>query len=279
MAYLITHNQSRIYYARSGKQGAQPLVFIHGFTCDSSHWQTQVAHFEAEYDVICLDLGGHGRSHSEVDFCSITAYADDVITLIKTLAIERPILVGHSMGCRVSICVASQYQAVAGLVLIDAGAAVEKDQLEAVLSGVHDLVNNVGYADFMKMMFEAMFIDDNHEQLKQAVTQQAMNFSPEIGMKLGTSMMKWEAEEQNAALEKIHVPILGICATVLGLYFTREPVEKDVYDDWAKMMMAKTPQIDVVNMLDTGHFVMQERPQELNRLLQDFVEQVLAVAS
>ena len=43
------------------------LVFVHGWTCDSSSWDGQVPAFSGDYRVITLDLPGHGRSDSPPD--------------------------------------------------------------------------------------------------------------------------------------------------------------------------------------------------------------------
>ena len=43
------------------------LVFVHGWTCDSSSWAAQVEAFAKRYRVIALDLPGHGQSQSPAD--------------------------------------------------------------------------------------------------------------------------------------------------------------------------------------------------------------------
>lgn len=43
-------------------EGPLALVFVHGWCCNHTHWQHQIAHFAKDYQVVTLDLGGHGTS-------------------------------------------------------------------------------------------------------------------------------------------------------------------------------------------------------------------------
>src|SRR6185436_18552477 len=56
----------KIHSASTGS-GSAAVVFIHGWTCDSSSWTAQVPEFAKKYRVITLDLPGHGRSQSPAD--------------------------------------------------------------------------------------------------------------------------------------------------------------------------------------------------------------------
>ncbi|MDW3206631.1 MAG: alpha/beta hydrolase [Alphaproteobacteria bacterium] len=73
-------------------------ILVHGAGCDHSIWGGQnryIAHHGAS--VLSLDLPGHGRSPGPA-IDSIGGLADFVIRVVDSLEIERPILIGHSMG-------------------------------------------------------------------------------------------------------------------------------------------------------------------------------------
>ena len=75
------------------------LVFIHGAGFDHSVWTLFARHFSRhDWNVIALDLPGHGRSEGPV-LVSIEAMASWTIELIDTLGLNSVALVGHSMGC------------------------------------------------------------------------------------------------------------------------------------------------------------------------------------
>ena len=54
-----------IHYEVYGK-GEPTLVFIHGWSCDRSYWRAQVEYFAKQYQVITIDLAGHGESETTV---------------------------------------------------------------------------------------------------------------------------------------------------------------------------------------------------------------------
>ena len=54
-------------HSSSTGAGAGTIVFVHGWTCDSSSWTGQVPAFAKKYRVITLDLPGHGKSGSPKD--------------------------------------------------------------------------------------------------------------------------------------------------------------------------------------------------------------------
>ncbi|MFD1564608.1 alpha/beta fold hydrolase [Haloarchaeobius amylolyticus] len=89
-----------IYYETSGD--GQPLVFVHGGWMDGSAWEPQVDHFDDEYQVVTLDVRGHGNTGAtDVDQYSIELFTDDLEALFSHLEIERPICCGISLGSMV----------------------------------------------------------------------------------------------------------------------------------------------------------------------------------
>jgi pimeloyl-ACP methyl ester carboxylesterase len=50
-----------IHYEVHGT-GLPALVFVHGWTCDRSYWGRQIGHFARKYQVVAVDLAGHGES-------------------------------------------------------------------------------------------------------------------------------------------------------------------------------------------------------------------------
>jgi len=75
-----------------------PVVFLHGIGSGARSFAPQIASFAAAgYQPIALDLPGYG-AREPVDAMSFEAIAEDVELTISRNALERPVLVGHSMG-------------------------------------------------------------------------------------------------------------------------------------------------------------------------------------
>lgn len=84
-------------YFRSGGD-KPPLVLVHGFT-DSALYFERLADLLAEsWDVIAYDARGHGQSSRITDRFDDGLRADDLQFVINELSLDRPALLGHSMG-------------------------------------------------------------------------------------------------------------------------------------------------------------------------------------
>jgi 3-oxoadipate enol-lactonase len=75
-----------------------PVVFLHGIGGGARSFAPQIASFAAAgYQPVALDLPGYG-AREPTEAMSFEALAEDVEFAIARSALERPVLVGHSMG-------------------------------------------------------------------------------------------------------------------------------------------------------------------------------------
>ncbi|MHC4205661.1 MAG: alpha/beta fold hydrolase [Planctomycetota bacterium] len=94
----VKSNGIRIHYWRTGGVGKPVMIMAHGVTDYGLSWASLAAKFEADYDVIMYDARGHGFSEKPEGPYSLDAHVEDLVGLIKALEIDKPILIGHSMG-------------------------------------------------------------------------------------------------------------------------------------------------------------------------------------
>ena len=87
----------RIAYEVHG-EGSLALVFVHGWSCNRSYWAGQLEPFSRGFEVVALDLAGHGDSGIGRKQWTIQSYGDDVAAVVKKLDLKRVVLIGHSMG-------------------------------------------------------------------------------------------------------------------------------------------------------------------------------------
>lgn len=84
-------------YLETGS-GDPPLVYIHGWCCNHAMWSEQIEAFAPRHRIITVDLRGHGESDKPDQDYDIAGFADDMGWLIKEIGLDRPVLIGHSMG-------------------------------------------------------------------------------------------------------------------------------------------------------------------------------------
>jgi pimeloyl-ACP methyl ester carboxylesterase len=94
-----------------------PLLLVHGFTDTSRSFSLLTPHLPGRR-LIMPDLRGHGGSSAGQGF-AVASFADDIAGLIRRLRLDRPVVVGHSLGGMVSIALAARYpELIGGLVIL-----------------------------------------------------------------------------------------------------------------------------------------------------------------
>jgi pimeloyl-ACP methyl ester carboxylesterase len=98
----------KIHYYRSGGK-KPPILLLHGATDDGLCWGRTAQELAERYDVIMPDAQGHGLSDRlDLDF-SFENHTKQAAGLVKELGLERPIIIGHSMGAGTTCSVAMKY--------------------------------------------------------------------------------------------------------------------------------------------------------------------------
>jgi pimeloyl-ACP methyl ester carboxylesterase len=108
------------------------ILLVHGAGDSAAVWEHQLASLGTEHTVVALDLPGHGARLSEQAHAGHAANAAELARAIEQAGMERPVLVGHSMGGAVVLTylLGSETSgagsipqgAVRGLVLVGSGA-------------------------------------------------------------------------------------------------------------------------------------------------------------
>ena len=93
-----------------------PVVFLHGLTLDRRTWRPIIDRLDGCVTSIAIDLPAHGDSGGEP--APLESVAERVHRLLQTLGVERPVVVGHSMGAGIAGLYVSAHPA-RGVVLVD----------------------------------------------------------------------------------------------------------------------------------------------------------------
>lgn len=91
---------SNVLYRSEVEPGTTPVVFVHGNVSSSLFWQPLMLSLPAEIDAYAIDLRGFGDTDTApVDATrGLSDFSDDVAEVVAALGVERPHLVGWSMG-------------------------------------------------------------------------------------------------------------------------------------------------------------------------------------
>src|SRR5205807_9596211 len=96
-----------------------PVIFVHGWTMSGQFFRRQLAGLSGSFRVVVPDLRGHGASEKVLHGHTVPQYASDLHAMLAELSVQRPVLVGWSMGAMVSYEYLRAYgrNGVAGIVI------------------------------------------------------------------------------------------------------------------------------------------------------------------
>jgi pimeloyl-ACP methyl ester carboxylesterase len=242
----------KIHSSTAGK-GPKTVIFVHGWTCDETTWNSQVPEVSKEFRVVTLDLPGHGQSGApkEGKF-SMDLFARAVEAVRKDSKADRVVIVGHSMGTPVVIQYAREFpQHVAAMVFVDGGVNLPAG---GPLPDPKAMMGPDG-AKARETMIRSMFSASTTPDMQKHILSMMLG-APEA---TAAGAMQATFDRANWKGDVFTQPILGLYAD-----------HSRAHD--AEYMKTHFPNMDYEEIAGTGHFLMIEKPEEFNRLLIAFLD-------
>ena len=140
-------NGLRMYHETHGS-ASRPMVLIHGGLASGEMFEPILPTLSAGHHVVVPDLQGHGRTADIERPVDMRLMADDVAALIDELDVDRPDIVGYSLGGGVAFHTAVKYPDKIGK-LVMASAHIRRDAIPAEMLAQQAQVNAAA-AEFMK---------------------------------------------------------------------------------------------------------------------------------
>lgn len=234
---------------------APALVLVHGWSCDRSYWEAQVEPFSRRFQVVTVDLAGHGASGSDREDWTIAAFGDDVAAVVEDLDLDPVVLVGHSMGGDVIVEAARRLPGrVAGLVWVDTyrelGDPRTPEEVRELMAPFR-----ADFVESTRTFVRGMFPDEADESLVEEVATDMSSAPPEVALGALESAVTFDREVP-PALEELDAPVVAI---------NSEEPPTDVES-------LERHGVDVVTLSGVGHFLMMEDPGRFNPVLMEVLD-------
>ena len=232
--------------------GDTAIVFVHCWTCDRSFWDEQFEYFAKRYQVVRLDLAGHGDSGMERKQYNMVSFADDVVAVANTLKLQRIVLVGHSMGGPVIIEAAKQLgDRVMGVVGVDTfytPFTFPKDE-----AGINAFVKpfEEDFVNASSGLVQNMFPPGTDPVLVERVVNIISRADKDMAVQAMRDLFVWSARERPAVLDALGTKLRNINAGGDGTRLHNS----------------------VVLIPGVGHFVQMEKPEVFNTELQTILKE------
>jgi pimeloyl-ACP methyl ester carboxylesterase len=237
---------------------ASPVFLVHGWCCDHSYFEPQIAYFAARgHRVVAVDLRGHGASEPVAGLYTMGAFANDLAALCAALALPRPIVIGHSMGGIVAFDLAVRYPTIpAAIVMIDAAVVVPSTARPAMRLFI-DALRGPDYRSVLRDYVGRVLFISTDDPTRKVKILDAMASAPQTMMVAAfQGLVDYDPDEAGA---RIAVPSLYIAAD--------EPTPRS--DMLSLRVLA--PNMQFGQTVGSGHFCQLEVPDQVNAMIDRFL--------
>ncbi|QYS87268.1 alpha/beta hydrolase [Flavobacterium oreochromis] len=166
---FITHKNTQIAYSSNGD--GLPIILLHGFLENSTMWNSYKDILSNKYQVICIDLLGHGQTECIGYIHTMENMAEAVFAVLSNLNIQKGVFVGHSMGGYVSLAFAEKYpKMMSGLVLLNSTAYSDDHERKLNRNRAIKMAQRE-YNSLVQISVANLFSIDNRDQLIEEINQ------------------------------------------------------------------------------------------------------------
>jgi pimeloyl-ACP methyl ester carboxylesterase len=163
----------------------------------------QFVHFRSTQRIVAVDLRGHGQSDRPQQAYSIPAFANDLAWICRELTLERPVLIGHSMGGAIAFLPSA-------IALLDTAVLPSPDAwagVQPVMAALHTANDR----DVMRQFITEVFFLPTDDPHRKAQVIEAMLAPPQHVLPSAfEGIFAWDSA---AAAQKCRVPTLYIAST------------------------------------------------------------------
>ncbi len=264
-AETVLLNGKKIYYEVSGA-GPKSLILIHGWACDHSFFEGQWKELSKDHRVIALDLPGHGQSELAVPL-TMENFARVVELVRKITQASKPVLIGHSLGAAVAREHARRFPKVASALIFLDGSIFQLPPVEADRERwsetITALAKSFGPANEkqvrernISVFLSNMYDESTTREFRMMVLRKILATSPETAQGAMQSMADLKLWKEDV----MQIPVLALRAG------QRPPPNEGAY------LKSLFPQLQYKFLPGVSHFLMLEKPAEVNAEIRTFLK-------
>jgi len=245
------------------------IFCIHGLTANCRFWDCLASALSSHHKVIAMDLRGRGLSDKPPKGYSVEYHCRDVLAVMNDQGLERPVLMGHSLGALISLVFAARHpERVDRLILVDGGGKLTKAQMEKVFAGIKPSLDRLGrgfpsFKNYISQMKQAPYLRPWNSFMETYFRYEVEKLKGGLSSRVHPEHI--EEERQNMAkvdsrkfYKKVKVPTLILRATKGML------AEDDLLlpEDVADRMVRDIPNARKVDIEWTNHYSILFRPNK-----------------
>jgi pimeloyl-ACP methyl ester carboxylesterase len=235
-----------------------PILLVHGWCCDHTYFAPQLEHFASRgHRVVAVDLRGHGRSDKPQHGYTMQHFADDLAWICQRIGVEKPGVVGHSMGGIVAFDLAARYPDMTSAVVMLDAAVVLPSAARAAIPGLLEDLRGPGYREALRnYVANSLFIPTDDQERKKRILQSMSSTPQHVIVSAFEGLRDYDPTEATGGLA---IPAVYIAADEL------QP-RSDM-----TLFHKLAPQILYGKTVGSGHFCQLEVPEQVNAMIERFL--------
>jgi pimeloyl-ACP methyl ester carboxylesterase len=244
-------------YGGSGRE----LLLLHGGADNVESWRELAPLLRNDFRLFAYDARGHGRSPTP-EAASVEEMVEDVFAVADELELDRPVLVGHSMGGVNALLAAAREDRFAGVVALDAvprwWSRPNLTDAEFAEIGRSRGAGWLGTAQELELQIAAAGEGKEHAELIRAVLRRNHEVDgngllrrkphPEYALRLGQLYQGPDSGLTEERIAAARCPVRLLCS------------ERWVHGDDVRKRLATLPAHIEVEWLATSHYVHWDAP-------------------
>ena len=237
--------------------GEPALLFLHYWGGSARTWNAVIEQLSADFRCIAYDQRGWGGSDAPAQGYTLRDLAHDAGEIIRALGLKRFVLVGHSMGGKISQLLASQRpDGLEKLVLVAPAAPTPQNipdfAKEVQLHAYDNRENALRTIEFLTAQLPS-------EEIREQILSDNFASTPQAKLAWPTVIAY---EDISADVEKIAVPTLVLA----GEQDRQDPVEQH-----KREVLPRIPGAQLQIIADCGHLMPIDQPTKLADAIRAFV--------
>jgi 3-oxoadipate enol-lactonase len=257
----IERNEVTLGYEKEGQ--GPPVVLIHGFPLNKAMWRPQIDALRDRCTLVAPDLRGFGEAAGPVNDVTMDTYADDVLSLLDSLGMDRVALAGFSMGGYVAFRIVAKAAArISSFILACSRAGPDSEEARQGRYKTIERIRTEGPGGFLEE-FTGRLVGATTKATRPAVLETVRRIvgkPPAASLTAALAAMATRPDSL-PLLAKIAVPTL----VIVGEEDTVMPA------DAGKEIAAGVQAGRLVTIPKAGHVSNLEAPEAFNQALQEFL--------
>jgi esterase len=265
----------RLRYLDWGTEGLPPMLFLHGGALTAHTWDLCCLSLRREYHCLALDQRGHGDSDWEpqADY-SIAAQREDIKGFCDQLGLDRPILVGQSMGAINALAFAVHYpERLSALVMIDAGPEMRRPGSRRI----REFVTEVAEASSLEAIIaRALAFNPRRDpQILRRSLMHNLRRTPEGGWRWKYDRRRFQNLDRDGHLVERRGLADGLARLACPVLVVRGADSDVFHEEDAVHLAGRLPRGSHVTIAEAGHTVQGDNPKALVAAIRAFLAEAM----